>query len=394
MTAASSKTFCILPWVHFYANPDGTVLPCCIGDHNKPLGNVRKNTIKEIWNNNQYKAMRLKMLNGERCDECSACYHSEDNGIKSARQHQNIEFQDFNKLAYFTNTDGSLDSMDLKYLDIRWSNICNFKCRSCSSTYSSSWATEDNKHGHTKPVFILSGGENNDTLFSQIKPHLANIREFYFAGGEPLLTDKHYEILDYLIEIGNTDVKLRYNTNLSNLYYKDKSIIDYWKQFSRVEVYASLDSWGDRAEYIREGTVWEEIETNVLKIRKEAPAVKLGVSSVVSAFNVATLIPFLDKITDMFGNNLNLNFYNLINPHYYSTSIIPDNLRESIIEKLENTRYNNSINRQLDNVISHLKNSVYSEELRLEFLNVTDHYDEIRNRHFVETFPELAELYS
>ena len=394
MTAASSKTFCILPWVHFYANPDGTVLPCCIGDHHKPLGNVRDNTIKEIWNNNQYKTMRLKMLNGERCDECSACYHSEDNGIKSARQHQNIEFQDFNKLAYFTNTDGSLDSMDLKYLDIRWSNICNFKCRSCSSTYSSSWATEDNKHGHTKPVFILSGGENNDYLLSQIKPHLANIREFYFAGGEPLLTDKHYEILDYLIEIGNTDVKLRYNTNLSNLHYKDKSVIDYWKQFSRVEVYASLDSWGNRAEYIREGTVWEEIETNVLKIRQEAPAVKLGVSSVVSAFNVATLIPFLDKITDMFGNNLNLNFYNLINPHYYSTSIIPDNLRESIIEKLENTRYNNSINRQLDNVITHLKNSVYSEELRLEFLNVTDHYDEIRNRHFVEIFPELAELYS
>jgi radical SAM protein with 4Fe4S-binding SPASM domain len=394
MTAASSKTFCILPWVHFYANPDGSVLPCCIGDHNRPLGNVRNNTIKEIWNNDQFKAMRLKMLNGERCDECSACYHSEDNGIKSARQHQNIEFQDFNKLAYFTNPDGSLDSMDLKYLDIRWSNICNFKCRSCSSTYSSSWATEDNKQGYNKPVFILSGGENNDHLFSQIKPHLANIREFYFAGGEPLLTDKHYEILDYLIEIGNTDVKLRYNTNLSNLYYKDKSVIDYWNQFSRVEVYASLDSWGDRAEYIREGTVWEEIETNVLKIRQEAPAVKLGVSSVVSAFNVATLIPFLDKITDMFGNDLNLNFYNLINPHYYSTSIIPDDLRESIIKKLENTRYTPSINRQLDNVISHLKNNDYSAELRLEFLNVTDHYDEIRNRHFVETFPELAELYS
>ena len=91
---------------------------------------------------------------------------------------------------------------------------------------------------------------------------------------------------------------------------------------------------------------------------------------------------------------MNLNFYNLINPHYYSTSIIPDDLRDAIIKKLENTRYNNSINRQLDNVISHLKNSVYSEALRLEFLNVTDHYDEIRNRHFVETFPELAELYS
>lgn len=394
MTAASSKTFCILPWIHFYANPDGSVLPCCIADHNKPLGNVRTHTIEEIWNNDRYKAMRLKMLNSERCDECSACYTPESYGVKSYRQSANVTYGEFNNLAYTTREDGSVPTIDIKYLDIRWSNICNLKCRSCSSTYSSSWATEDNKNGHKKPVFIFSGGDNNDKLYEQIKPHLAGMKEIYFAGGEPLLTDKHYELLEELIAIGNTSLTLRYNTNLTNLAYKDKSVIDYWKHFKEVKVYASLDSWGERAEYIREGTDWDLIEQNVKIIQREAAHVKLMVSSVISAFNIGTLIPFIDKITDMMGNSVELNFYTILNPHYYSAAIIPNGLKNSIIKSLSHVRYTEKIDRELVKVISYLKNAVYDDALRLEFLDVTDHYDKIRNRNFVETFPEMAELYS
>jgi radical SAM protein with 4Fe4S-binding SPASM domain len=242
-----SKTFCILPWVHFYTNPDGSVLPCCIGDHNKPLGNVQHNSIIEIWNSEQYKSMRLNMLSGKKCDECTSCYHAESAGVKSFRQSVNQEYADFLDFAEDTNTDGSLDSMKLKYLDIRWSNICNFKCRSCSSTYSSSWATEDNKHGQSKKVYIFSGGENNNNLYDQIKPHLSDIKEIYFAGGEPLLMDKHYEILEYLIATDNTDIKIRYNSNLSSLFFKNISVIDLWKRFSNVHLNVSLDSWGIRA---------------------------------------------------------------------------------------------------------------------------------------------------
>ena len=50
MTANKSKTLCILPWIHMYANADGKVLPCCVGDYNSPLGNTRDNSIKDIWN--------------------------------------------------------------------------------------------------------------------------------------------------------------------------------------------------------------------------------------------------------------------------------------------------------------------------------------------------------
>lgn len=389
-----SKTFCILPWIHFYANPDGTVLPCCIGDHRLPLGNVQKNSIIEIWNNNQYKEMRLNMLSGNRCKECTSCYQSEDAGVNSFRQSVNKDYAEFFNFADETNSDGSLDTMKLKYLDIRWSNICNFKCRSCSSTYSSSWATEDNKQGQNKSVFIFSGGNNNDLLYEQIKPYISEVKEIYFAGGEPLLMDKHYDILKHLIDIDNTDIKIRYNTNLSSLAFKNISVIDLWKKFSNVHLNVSLDSWGDRAEYIREGTEWKTIIDNINTVKTNCPHIHLGVSSVISAFNVYTLPEFTDYLLD---NQLfeasSISFYNLIHPNFYSFDIFDAETKTGIIKKLSERKYNNNTRSRINNVIRQLESSTTNDELRRQFKDQTDHYDAIRNKRFIDTFPELKDFY-
>jgi hypothetical protein len=379
-----------------YINADGSVLPCCIGEHHRSLGNVQHNKIIDIWNSEKYKNMRRRMLAGERCDECSACYSTEDNGAESFRQSKTVQFSKYLPLANKTLADGSLETMDLKYFDVRWSNICNFKCRSCSSTYSSSWATEDNKNGQDKKVFIFAGGINNDDLYEQFLPHFDGIEEFYFAGGEPLLTDKHYEILEYLISIGKTNVRLRYNTNLSNLVYKNKSVIDLWKQFTNILVFASLDSWKDRAEYIREGTDWSVIEKNIRLIKQKTPHVQLQMSSVISAFNLFTLPEFLDYI---FTNNLfdkhkfYPSFYNLINPHHFSANIFNDQLKLELINKLRaNTYDSDHLNQEIQNIIKYVENSVYDAKLLEEFKQENTKFDLIRNRTFATTFPELSLL--
>ena len=390
-----SDTFCILPWIHFYANPDGAVLPCCIGDHRKPLGNVQQDSVIDVWNSKQYKEMRLNMLAGTRCEECNSCYQAEDAGVNSFRQTVNRDYAEFLKFADDTNPDGSLDKMNLKYLDIRWSNICNFKCRGCSSTYSSSWATEDNKHGQDKKVFIFAGGKNNDSLYDQLKPYISDIREIYFAGGEPLLMDKHYDILNHLIETNNTDIKIRYNTNLSSLTFKNTSVIDLWQKFSNVHLNVSLDSWGDRAEYIREGTDWNLLVENIKTVRSACPHIHMGVATVVSAFNVFTLPEFLDTLVN---NNLvdkqtTASFYCLINPNFYSFDVFDDETKLKAIVKLSNICYNGHIKSQIDNVIKQLKSSMTNTQLQKQFKRHTDYYDSIRNRKFVETFPELKEFY-
>jgi len=390
----TSKTFCILPWIHFYANPDGNVLPCCIGDHRLPLGNVQKNSITEIWNSDPYKEMRLNMLSGNRCKECTSCYQSEDAEVNSFRQSVNKDYAEFFNFADETNSDGSLDTMKLKYLDIRWSNICNFKCRSCSSTYSSSWATEDNKQGQNKSVFIFAGGNNNDLLYEQIKPYISEVKEIYFAGGEPLLMDKHYDILKHLIDIDNTDIKIRYNTNLSSLTFKNTSVIDLWKKFSNVHLNVSLDSWGDRAEYIREGTEWKTIIDNINTVKTNCPHIHLGVSSVISAFNIYTLPEFTDYLLD---NRLfeasSISFYTLIHPNFYSFDIFDAETKTGIIKKLSERNYNNSIRFRIKNVIRQLESSTVNDELRRQFKDQTNHYDSIRNKQFTDIFPELKDFY-
>ena len=395
MTAVLSKTFCILPWIHIYANPDGSVLPCCIGDYRLHLGNVQTHSVEDVWNGEKYRTIRKKMLTGEKCNECSACYSIEESGAISPRQSHNDKFKKYIPLHNTTNPDGSV-GMNLRYFDIRWSNICNFKCRSCSSTYSSSWATEDNNRGDNKKVFIFAGGNTNDDLYNQFLPHFKNIEEFYFAGGEPLLTDKHYDILEYLISTGKTDVKLHYNTNLSNLKYKDTSVISLWKYFSDVQVHASLDSWSNRAEYIREGTEWDVIEANVRLITNQLPQVQLYTTTVVSSFNVSTLPEFFTYILEskLFDiNNLNPSLYTLINPDFYSFSILNDELKLNIIDKLSKVKFSPTIDDQLQNIILSLKKSKYNEQLLEEFKKVTLEYDTLRNRKFLETFPELAGMF-
>jgi radical SAM protein with 4Fe4S-binding SPASM domain len=388
-----SKTFCILPWIHFYANADGTVLPCCIGNHRTPLGNLRNNTVTEIWNTQNFKQIRLNMLKGKRCNECSACYEVEDKGLTSFRQSQNQKFSNHLSLVDNTKIDGSLDEVSLRYFDIRWSNICNMKCRSCSSTYSSNWATEDNTHlENKKKIFIFAGGNANDNLYNQLEPHFKDIETFYFAGGEPLLTDKHYDILEYLIANGKTDVELSYNTNMSVLHYKNKSVIDLWKHFSNVTVRASLDSWGARAEYIREGTDWKTIEQNLKRVKLETSHVNLQSSTVVSVFNILTLVDFIEYLINenLFDiDKFDPSFYNLINPSFYSVKILPSELKMQAIEKLKSSKILKSKFLEIVPYLDLSNSDLLSQQ---QFAEHTRYYDNIRNRNFIQTFPELQNL--
>lgn len=370
-----------------YINADGSALPCCIGNYRNSLGNVQDSTVEEIWNNEEYKKLRYNMINGIRSPHCEHCYISEDSSGNSPRQDFNKKFEKYEFLKEFTHQDGYLEKMDLKYLDIRWSNICNLKCRTCCSTFSSSWAKEDGD----KNVYIFAGGNSNDELYRQFEPHFTSVEEFYFAGGEPLLTDKHYDILERLIDLGKTNVKLRYNTNLTKLKFKNKNVLDLWKYFENVEIFASLDHYGTKAEYIREGTNWKRIEENIKEIKEVTPHVALNTNTVVSVLNVFTITDFFEYMIEnnIAGNNYEPTMYCLIEPEFYSFSVLNDNLKQKIIDKLRKRNFGRTVNDRIDDVILNLENTKFDKQLRNEFLKQTALYDKKRNRDFWSTFPEL-----
>ena len=357
----STDTFCILPWIHLYANPNGEVLPCCIADWKQPMGNFQEQSIEDIWNGERFKKLRVALMNGEKPSTCDQCWAHEEAGNTSNRQSRNHDFSDDIRLLGRTKPDGELLEMDFKYVDIRWSNICNFKCKTCSPTYSSTWAKALKK----QQIYRLAGGESNDKLFEELKPSILSAKQYYFAGGEPLMMDKHYDTLDLMIENDNTDIRLDYNTNLSVLKYKDKNITDYWNKFTNVNVNISIDHYGKQGEFIREGMSWGNTVNNIFYIKEHSPHVNLTFNTVVSNMNILTLTEFLKVMEPLPVNFEEATLYNIVDPPQFRISNMPVNMLKDAGKKIEEYLKNlpeKRIKRELRSVLNTVNKAIDEKE--------------------------------
>lgn len=396
----------MLPWVHVHALPNSNVLPCCVWPYDKPLGNLKATALKEIWNNEAYSEVRRKMLNDEPVEECHQCYERELSGT-SLRTESNIECgSHFDRLVTPSIPDGKLKDFHMAFFDIRFSNICNFKCRGCSPELSSSWLSDyeelhQHKTGKEKLISILP----NWRAWSELMEHLPQVERAYFAGGEPLIMDEHYLVLEELIRLERFNVTLSYNTNMSNLRFRDKFVQEYWNKFSRVMVSVSIDDFGGRGEYFRSGMNWKRTVENILAIKKSCPHVVFSINCTVSLFNVYYLPELhmesvrlnLIRAGDFFANIL-------IDPAEYRVQNLPKEFREKAIKKLSNYVEKMRIVYGLENPFDFNKLSrAFLSTIRLlgqdddrssvkDFLEMTQKLDSIRKENFFEVYPELAFL--
>jgi radical SAM protein with 4Fe4S-binding SPASM domain len=335
-----SKTFCMLPWLHMHAFPDGRAYPCCLSDYWHPVGDLRKNTMVEIWNQEPYRAIRKNMLEDKPCKECTKCYEREEHGAFSMRNDANRNYGHHIEEIDQTAQDGTHPEFKIRYWDVRFSNLCNFSCRSCGPIFSSNWYNDHVKLHNRKPdvlgremarVEYAAGDE--DAMLDQMLPHLPYLEQVYFAGGEPLIMKEHYFMLEKLIELGRTDIRIQYNTNFSELRFKDKHVFDYWKHFKNVSVGASLDASGARAELMRKGTDWQQTIENRQRMMTEVPHVDFYVSSTVSSMNVLHVIDFHKEWTEMGlieAKDWNINICQ--GPEWYRANIFPKWFKEEIIK--------------------------------------------------------------
>jgi hypothetical protein len=400
------KHFCILPWIHFHAWPDGKVFPCCMADSNKPLANTSDESIIKMMNSEDFKALRLRMLNDEPSEVCQRCYDVELFGTWSLRQSQNtVRGVSSLGLVNKTNTDGSIDDFKLKYMDIRFSNICNMKCRSCGPSCSSLWAQEyKERHGEVmlKDRFGLTKVvvSNNDdgSFWEKLLPYLDDVEEVYFAGGEVLITPEHYKILDYWLSKGKTNVKVTYTTNFSVFKYKEKQVLDYWKKFPKVEIYASLDAGGPLAEYMRKGTIWSEIEENATMIKKEVPHVRFEITPTISIWNVHQFPKFhkewIDKGLLSKTQEMRLNI--LTGPWFASILILPQAYKEALLPMyravMNDESYSINIRNAYRTVLNTLKSGEENPGGIQEFFDFNAKLDAHRKENILEVIPELQEV--
>ena len=405
------KHFCVLPWIHFHSWPDGRVMPCCIADSNMPVAEIKKDqSIIQMMNNADFKKMRTAMLNDEPVEACKRCYDLELMGTWTMRQsHNKRRGLDFVKyISESTKDDGELTDFKMKYMDLRFSSICNMKCRSCGPGCSSLWAQEFvdrmgvdeyEKYFKTRKVVVSSSQEMG--FMNQLKPYLKDVLEVYFAGGEIIITPEHYDCLDYWIESGqNETIELTYTTNLSTLKgYKDKDLIEYWKKFPNLQIWASLDAFGPVAECIRKGTDWDRIVSNIEKIKREVPHAKFQITPTISIWNVFHFPDFFDYMLEkgFIDTNSSPRFNLATNPWYANIMILPAHVKRRLAEL-----YRVYQNRFKDNVDIHngfkmiIYNLTVGDENKggiLEFKQFNDELDFYRNEKFEDVVPEIKEVY-
>lgn len=391
-----SKTFCIYPWIHLHAYPTGETYPCCHAEMKHPVGNCKKQTLEQIWNGKDMTNLRQDMLSETANPTCARCYEQEAAGFFSGRRSANKHHGHHIK---------KLDAnpFEMTYWDIRFSNLCNLRCRSCGHIFSSSWYQDQARlagpEWKINNQVLNYAGRTQTDMWDQLLPHIDFVEQIYFAGGEPLMMEEHYRILEELERRGRFDVRLIYNTNFTQVKLKDRVVFDYWKKFDSVAVGASLDAMGARAEYIRKGTDWAIIERNREQMIEICPEVDFYISPTLSIMNAWHITDFHKNWVDrnlIRAQDLNINI--LQDPAHYRIDIAPmkykQRLRVRWEEHLEWLRTQDALNRATAGFESAIAFMMSNDNTHLieNFWRKTYQLDEIRQERLLDAVPELEAL--
>ena len=400
---SESKSFCMYPWMHMHVWPTGQAYPCCHAKPNPSFGNAHSQPMKEIWNSKNFKQLRVDMLNDQPNPSCSKCYEQEDSGFFSGRQSANKHHGHHIERTQATEADGTYNDFEMTYWDIRFSNLCNLRCRSCGHIFSSQWYQDQAKlaGGDWKKLNkpLIYAGRTETDMWEQLEPHLDYVEQIYFAGGEPLLMEEHYHILEELVKRKRFDVRLIYNTNFTHTQLKDKSVFDYWNQFDSVAVGASLDASGARGEYIRKGTDWAVVEQNRRDMLKICPQVDFYISPTLSIMNAWHLPDFHRDWVEkglLRAQDLNVNI--LQDPYEYRIDIATPEYKQQLLEKyqahIEWLRPQDHLHRATVGFESAMTYMMATDNTQLiaKFWEKTLQLDEIRKENILEVIPELKAL--
>ncbi len=397
-----SEAFCMLPWMHIHAFPDGRAYPCCFALDQYPVGDLNKDSMETVFNSNDMKKMRLNMLDDKPSRQCTKCYDQEKSGFFSLRLSSNKHFGHNISMVDNTQSDGSTDFV-IKYWDIRFSNLCNMACRSCGTWFSSNWY-EDHKKLTGKPpnhAKIMRVGRTADDIWEQMLKQFDHVEQFYFAGGEPLIMEEHYRILKELDKRKMYHVRLIYNTNFSKLKFKDLDVLELWNKFDSVSVGASVDAEGKRGEFMRKGTVWKDTVANRKKMLEVCPQVDFYISSTVGLINALHIVDFHRNWVDQgLLKPQDFNFNLLQYPFWQRIDLLPDAYKQKVKEKyekhLEWLRPRDPLTRATKGFESGLDYMMRRDNFDQfhKFKDGMQKLDVIRNENILEVFPELKELYN
>lgn len=389
-----SDVYCLLPWVHFQVWPNGDVFPCCFSANDyeaNKVGNISEYaSLSDIANSDKLKSLRARMRDGGPLPECQTCVKSEEMSGHSFRLDFKESFKDYDASEVIDTMaeDGTLTDFKMRYMDTRFSTTCNQKCRTCGPHFSSSWAAESKF-----PIKVQKIEDKSQAIHDELIAKANDVDVFYFAGGEPLVTPQHFEILESIDMSGKV---VAYNTNFSNLDWKNYNVVDTWKTIPRLTIHASVDATYDKYEYMRSGTKFDTIIKHFNRFHSEVENSykKISINLTVSALNIFYL-PEIIKDFEALGfireDGLPLNISFVFNPVHFKPTIFPAEVKKVIEAKLLDFVKDNGRYQGIHAAINYM-NSENDERYMAAFWHEINRIDEIRGEWFDDTFLELNEL--
>lgn len=427
-----SPCMCLAKWTSVTLHLEsGTTHSCHHPQaHKIPLDELKENVA--ALHNTQFKIeQRKKMIDGIRPVECEYCWNIEDLATSevSDRFIKSSEEYSLNELDLILQSPLS-NKIKPKYLEVSFSNKCNFKCSYCSADYSSAWSDEINKFGR---YATDTGNKYQETFEEEVNPYIKafwqwwpeiknNLHTFRITGGEPLLSVSTFKILENLLKNPEPNLSLIINSNLGVPNILMNKFIDLAKQLisqkcvAKLEVYTSADTIGQQAEYIRFGFKNEVFWQNIEKILNIDEKINILIMCTFNALSVDSYIPFLEKITEFnkkfrTGQRVQpivLDISYLRYPDYQTVRILPDSYVNKMLEILTYLEKNQWFLTQdkagfSDYQIMKFKRIVewmrvpitvdQKNELKRRFYLFFYEHDKRRNLNFVEAFPDLKMLW-
>ena len=412
--------------------------------HKIPLAQIKRNP-SALHNTKFKKLKRKEMLEGKRPQECNYCWNVEDNSNSfSDRVFKSSEPWSIKSYDDIVNANWR-DDFNPRYVEVSFSNTCNFKCAYCGPQFSSKWVEEIEKHGpyptstkfngidhlRAKGEMPYKHSEHNPYLdaFWEWWPELyRDLHTFRITGGEPLLAKDTFRVLDYIIEEENPNTELALSIN-SNLGVPDKLIDKFIKKakilceqnkVKELVVFTSVEATEKQAEYTRHGLDYTKFWNNVDKILTKLPKVTINVMATFNALSVFTYGELIDRIFEYKKKYHNGQRYSISAiqldtsylrwPNHMSVRILEEEHKELIIEAAKKALYYGQkefshdsygftnveiqkIKRIYDYASGH--SALFDiEKNRKDFIKFVDELDKRRGTNFLESFPQLEEFYA
>lgn len=427
MKAKLGNSLCLAKWQQTSLHLTNGMTNSC---YHPPLHKIDASLLESnpgaLHNTPHKKQQRKLMLEGTRPDECSYCWNAEDTGNMSDRHYRSGEPWAKVHLQRIQNQAWDADEVP-SYVEVNFSNVCNLACSYCSPQFSSTWAAQTERFGaypttvpHNDPGFfaknpVIPNRENNPyvTAFWKWWPELyPQLKHFRMTGGEPLMDKNTYKVFDYVLANPKPDLHLNVTSNFSvepalfNTYLNKVKQLCEGEKIEHFMQFVSVDTWGEQAEYIRNGLNFERLQENVERFLTEIPG-RNSLTFILTMNNlvlpgIQKLLEWILELRTKHSTTYQRVWFDtplLYSPQWQSLQIMPaaykwklEQIRNWMQEKQTDGHYgfkDYEVQRMTRN-LDWMKQGKENVKDKRDFYKFFNEYDRRHGTSFTEVFPEMS----